>query len=145
MGRTPNARAPFRWAAALLIAQGVLMEGLVAVGLVGLVLAGVPQAAILERTTVFALSYLQENLYLMMSMSGIFGVLRVIGAVAMWRNRLWGLALSVVNCVVTLTLMVFLLPPGLVDGVLSGTALVLVLYGWLGRAPDGSPRTIDAR
>ncbi|UPL15690.1 hypothetical protein [Microbacterium galbinum] len=132
-----------RVAAGLLIAQGVLMEGLVVLGLIGLVAAGVLQQTVTENAKIFALPYLQDNLYLMMMMSGVFAVLRVIGGIALWRNRLWGLALSLINCAVTLVLMIFLLPAGIVDGVLSGGALVLILHGWLGRDNDGRPRLVS--
>lgn len=118
------------------------MEGLVFVGLVVLLALNIPQASIVERADVFALPYLQENLYLMMAMSGIFAALRVLGSIGLLRNRLWGLGLSLINCIVTLLLMVFLLPAGLLDGVLSGTALVLMLFGWLGRNTDGQPKLL---
>lgn len=118
------------------------MEGLVAVGLVVLLVLGVPQDEVTARVHVFALPYLQDNLYLMMAMSGVFAALRIIGAVGLWRGRVWALAISLVNCVVTLILMIFLLPAGLADGVLSGTALVLMLYAWLDRDGEGRPRML---
>jgi uncharacterized membrane protein (DUF2068 family) len=135
-------RRSYRWAAALLLVQGVLMEGFVAVGLVVLLATGVPQETVTARAHVFALPYLQDNLYLMMAMSGVFAALRVTGAVGLWEGRVWALALSLINCVVTLTLMIFLLPAGLVDGVLSGAALVVLLHGWLGRDESGAPRLL---
>lgn len=48
----------------------------------------------------------------MMLLSGVFAALRILGAIALWRDRLWGLALSLAMCLVTLVLTVFLLPPG---------------------------------
>ncbi|MGO2750444.1 MAG: hypothetical protein ACTIA6_10380 [Pseudoclavibacter sp.] len=111
------------------------MEMSVLVGLVVLLVLGIPQDAITQRVDIFALPYLNENLYLMMAMSGIFGALRVTGAVAMARGQLWGLVLSLFNCGVTLVLMIFLLPPGLIDGLLTGSALVLILSGWLRGRP----------
>ncbi|UVJ39921.1 hypothetical protein [Arthrobacter sp. CJ23] len=135
-------RLQYRWAGALLLAQGVLMEGLVFVGLVVLLALGIPETVIVERADVFALPYLQENLYLMMAMSGIFAALRVLGAIGLLRNRLWGLGLSLINCIVTLVLMIFLLPAGLADGVLSGTALVLMLFAKLGRDSDGQAKLL---
>ena len=69
-------------------------------------------------------------------------LLRVLGALGLLRNQLWGLGLSLVNCIVTLILMVFSLPAGLFDGVLSGTALVLILFAWLSHTPNGPPRPI---
>jgi uncharacterized membrane protein (DUF2068 family) len=134
------ARRELRAAAVLLLAQGVLMEGLVAVGLVVLLVLGVPQSTLTDNAQVFALPYLQEHLHLMMAMSGIFAALRITAGIGLWRDRLWGLALAAIMCAVTLVLMVFLLPAGLLDGVLSGTALVLLLHARLGRDPDGRPR-----
>ncbi|WP_241985191.1 hypothetical protein [Cryobacterium sp. TMS1-20-1] len=135
-------RLQYRWAAGLLLVQGVLMEGLVFIGVLVLLALRIPQTTIVENADVFALPYLQENLYLMMAMSGIFAALRVLGAVGLLRNRLWGLALSLINCVVTLALMVLLLPAGLLDGVLSGAALVLLLFARFGQTPDGRPKLI---
>jgi hypothetical protein len=51
----------------------------------------------------------------------------LIGAIGILKNRMWGLALSIINCAITLTLMMFLLPVGIMDGILAGCALVLIL------------------
>lgn len=80
----------------------------------------------------FKLPYFQENLYMMMVMGAMYGVLRLIGAVGLLKNRMWGLALSLINCVITLALMMFLLPAGIMDGILAGGALVLILLQYFG-------------
>lgn len=80
----------------------------------------------------FIVPFFQDHLGQLMVISGIFGVLRVLGAAALLRDRVWGAALSLTLCVVTLVLMIFLLPAGLVDGLLSGAALVLILQGLFG-------------
>ena len=80
----------------------------------------------------FKLPYFQENLYLMMVMGAIYGILRLIGAIGLLKNRMWGLALSVINCVITIALMMFLLPAGIMDGILAGSALVLILTEYFG-------------
>ncbi len=80
----------------------------------------------------FRLPYLQENLYMMIVMGAIFGVLRLIGAIGLLKNRMWGLVLSVINCVTTLILMIFMLPAGIPDGILAGSALVLILVQFFG-------------
>lgn len=80
----------------------------------------------------FRLPYLQENLYLMIVMGAIFGVLRLIGAIGLLKNRMWGLVLSVINCVTTMVLMIFMLPAGIPDGILAGSALVLILVQFFG-------------
>jgi len=75
----------------------------------------------------FKLPYFQDNLYMMIVMGAIYGAVRVIGAVGLLKNRMWGLVLSVINCVITMALMMFLLPAGIMDGILACTALVLML------------------
>ena len=43
----------------------------------------------------FKLQYFQDNLYMILFMGAIFGVMRIIGAIGLLKNRMWGLALSV--------------------------------------------------
>lgn len=69
---------------------------------------------------------------MMLGMGAIYGALRLTGAIGLLRGRMWGLVLSVINCVVTLALMMFLLPAGIMDGLLAGSALVLMLMGYFG-------------
>ena len=80
----------------------------------------------------FKLPYFQDNLHMMMVMGAMYGVLRLIGAIGLLKNRMWGLVLSVINCVITLALMIFLLPAGIMDGILAGSALVLMLMQYFG-------------
>ncbi len=81
----------------------------------------------------FKLPYFQDNLYMMIIMGAIYGVFRLIGAIGLLKNRMWGLALSVINCVITITLMMFLLPAGIMDGILAGSALILILIQYFGK------------
>ncbi|MBQ9885264.1 MAG: DUF2127 domain-containing protein [Lachnospiraceae bacterium] len=80
----------------------------------------------------FKLPYFQDNLYLMIVMGAMYGILRLIGAIGLLKNRMWGFVLSVINCVITITLMMFLLPAGIMDGILAGSALVLILTNYYG-------------
>ena len=80
----------------------------------------------------FKLPYFQNNLYMMIIMGAIYGIFRLIGAIGLLKNRMWGLALSVINCVITITLMMFLLPAGIMDGILAGGALILILIQYFG-------------
>ncbi len=80
----------------------------------------------------FKLPYFQDNLYLMIIMGAIYGVVRVIGAAGLLKNKMWGLALSVINCIVTMALMMFLLPAGIMDGIFACTALILILTQYFG-------------
>ncbi len=81
----------------------------------------------------FKLQYFQDNLYMILFMGAIFGVMRIIGAIGLLKNRMWGLALSVINCVVTMILMMFMLPFGIQDGLLACIALVLILTQYFGK------------
>ncbi len=80
----------------------------------------------------FKLQYFQDNLYMILFMGAIFGVMRIIGAIGLLKNRMWGLALSVINCVVTMILMMFMIPFGIQDGLLACIALVLILTQYFG-------------
>ncbi|KQM40039.1 hypothetical protein ASE56_06570 [Microbacterium sp. Leaf203] len=131
--------ARFRVAAWLVIAQGVVMELGALLALPVLVATGLDQDDVGTHLQ-FALPYLQNNLYLLMIMSGIFGTLRVLGGIGILCDRLWGLGITLVMCVVTLVLMVFMLPAGIADGVLSGGALVLIAFAWFGSGPISTRR-----
>ncbi|WP_278244464.1 DUF2127 domain-containing protein [Lachnospira multipara] len=76
--------------------------------------------------------YFQDNLYMMMVMGAIYGVIRLIGAIGLLKNRMWGLALSLIISSITLTLMMFLLPAGIMDGILSGSTMILMLMQFYG-------------
>ncbi len=110
------------------------MEGLPFLGLLVLLALGV-DASVPARGFSFIVPFFNENLYLMMAISGVFGVLRIVGAIGLLKNRMWGYWLSIVNCVVALTLMIFMLPAGIADGLLSGTALILLLVARFGTSP----------
>jgi hypothetical protein len=128
----------YRVAAALMIVHGALMEVGVFIALFPLLALGVDFDAVGQYFS-FNVPFFQDHLVDMMVLSGIFGVTRIIGAIGVLRNRLWGLALSVINCAVTMVLMVFMLPAGIVDGVLACAALVLLLTAYFGARPIPHP------
>ena len=86
----------------------------------------------ISRYFEFKLQYFQDNLYMMMVMGAIYGIFRLIGAIGLLKNRMWGLVLSIINCVITISLMMFLLPAGIMDGILAGSALILILMQYYG-------------
>ncbi|NLA65409.1 MAG: DUF2127 domain-containing protein [Leucobacter sp.] len=129
-----TARRQVTWAAILQLIQGLLMEGLPFLALPVLMMLQV-DSQLLARGFSFIVPFFDDNLYLMMAMSGLFAMLRIIGAVGLLKNRMWGYALSFINCVVTLVLMLFMLPAGIADGLLSGTALILLLLARYGKEP----------
>ncbi len=119
----------YRAAAVLMIVHGGCME-------IGGALCAFPALLLgtdafdVGRHFAFQLPYFQENLMLMLVCGAIYGALRVTGAIGLLKKRMWGLALSGINCVLTLALMMFLLPAGILDGLLAGSALVLLLMGY---------------
>lgn len=80
----------------------------------------------------FIVPYFQENMDLMLIMGMLYGIVRVIGAVGLWKNRMWGLVLSILNCIITMILMMFMLPAGIMDGVLACSSLILILTQYFG-------------
>ena len=80
----------------------------------------------------FIVPYFKDNMNLMLVMGAIYGIVRIIGAVGLWKNRMWGLVLSVINCVITMALMMFMLPAGIMDGIIATTALILILTQYFG-------------
>ena len=85
----------------------------------------------------FIVPYLQENLPLMLIMGGIYGTVRLVGAIGLLKNRMWGFVLSAINCAVTMALMIFMLPAGVMDGILACSALVLMLIRYFGKSEIG--------
>lgn len=80
----------------------------------------------------FIVPYFQTNMSLMLIMGAIYGIVRVIGAIGLWRNKMWGLVLSIINCIITMALMMFMLPAGVMDGILACSALILILLQYFG-------------
>jgi hypothetical protein len=132
------ANRSYRAAAVLMLVHGALMEVGVFVALVPLLALGVDFDTVGQYFS-FNVPFFQEHLVDMMVLSGVFGITRIIGAIGVLRNRLWGLALSVINCVVTMVLMVFMLPAGILDGLLACSALVLLLTAHFGTRPLPQP------
>jgi hypothetical protein len=124
----------YRAAAVLMLVHGAVMEFGVFVALFPLLALGIDFGTVGEYFS-FNIPFFQEHLVEMMVLSGIFGATRIIGAIGVLRNRLWGLALSVINCTVAMVLMVFMLPAGIVDGLLACAALVLLLTSYFGTRP----------
>lgn len=80
----------------------------------------------------FIVPYFQNNMNLILIIGMIYGVVRVIGAIGLWKNRMWGLVLSVINCIITMALMMFMLPAGIIDGILACSSLILILTQYFG-------------
>ncbi len=121
----------YRVAAILMIIHGGFMELGGAFAMIPALLMGTDQYDIGKYFS-FKLPYFQENLHMMMVAGVLYGILRLVGAIGLLKNRMWGLALSLINCVITIALMMFLLPAGILDGILAGSALILMLLQYFG-------------
>ena len=121
----------YKIAACIMIIHGGFME-------IGGVLCAIPALIFgsdkfdIGQYFSFKLQYFQDNLYMVLFMGAIFGVMRIIGSIGLLKNKMWGLALSIINCAVTMILMMFLLPVGIQDGLLACSALVLILTQYFG-------------
>lgn len=123
--------AKYRIAAILMIIHGAIMEAGTGIFMMPLVLKqGVSEEI---GGYIFSIDFFKDNIIPMTAMAIIFGVTRVIGAVGLLKNRMWGFMLSVINCIVTMIVMLFMIPSGIADGILSCTALILLLMGYYGK------------
>lgn len=122
----------YRIAAVLMMIHGGLMELGGCLALIPIFIFGNDTVNIKQYFS-FIVPYLKENMYLMMIMGGVFGIVRLIGAIGILKNRMWGLVLSVINCIITMALMIFMLPAGIMDGIFASTALILILIQYFGK------------
>lgn len=121
----------FKIAAVLMIIHGAMMEALTGIAMFPLAIKSSMNDAVLPY--IFAIDFFRENILFMLPMAVIFGVTRVIGAVALLKNLKWGFVLSVINCIVTMNVMLFMIPSGIADGIFACTALILLLCGYFGK------------
>ncbi|MCL2532009.1 MAG: hypothetical protein FWE40_07625 [Oscillospiraceae bacterium] len=63
----------------------------------------------------------------------IWGVLRLIGGIGLWKNRKWAFVLAAISCAIAMAAIFEVLPFGLMDAVLGGAALILMLTGYFGQ------------
>lgn len=121
----------YKIASVLMMIHGAFMEIGGCFCLIPIFILGADKFNINEYIS-FIVPYFQENMDLMLIMGMLYGIVRVIGAVGLWKNRLWGLVLSILNCIITMILMMFMLPAGIMDGVLACSSLILILTQYFG-------------
>ena len=122
----------YKIAAILMIIHGGFMELGGCIALIPVLING-SEAMDIGQYLSFIVPYFNENLFLVMIIGGFYGIMRLIGAVGLLKNRMWGFVLSVINCIVTMALMIFMLPAGVLDGLLSCSALILILTEYYGK------------
>ena len=120
----------FKIAAIIMIIHGAMMEAGSGLMLMPFVFKG--SLDLNAIPPIFAIDFFRNNIIFMIPMSVVFGIARVIGAIGVLKNRKWGFILSVINCILTMNLMLFMIPVGIVDGILACSALVLLLIGYYG-------------
>lgn len=121
----------YKIASVLMMIHGAFMEIGGCFCLIPIFILGADKFNINEYIS-FIVPYFQENMDLMLIMEMLYGIVRVIGAVGLWKNRMWGLVLSILNCIITMILMMFMLPAGIMDGVLACSSLILILTQYFG-------------
>lgn len=121
----------YKIASVLMMIHGAFMEIGGCFCLIPIFILGADKFNINEYIS-FIVPYFQENMDLMLIMGMLYGIVRVIGAVGLWKNRMWGLVLSILNCIITMILMMFMLPAGIMDGVLACSSLILILTQYFG-------------
>lgn len=104
-----------------------------ALSFIFIVLALEPDKTDIGQYFSFKFPYYQDNLCIMIIMGTIYGIVRVIGAVGLMKNKMWGFTFSIINCIVTMLLMSFMLPMGIVDGIFACSALILMLLQYHGK------------
>lgn len=121
----------YKIASVLMMIHGAFMEIGGCFCLIPIFILGADKFNINEYIS-FIVPYFQENMDLMLIMGMLYGIVRVIGAVGLWKNRMWGLVLSILNCIITMILMMFMLPAGIMDRVLACSSLILILTQYFG-------------
>ena len=121
----------YKIASVLMMIHGAFMEIGGCFCLIPIFILGADKFNINEYIS-FIVPYFQENMDLMLIMGMLYGIVRVIGAVGLWKNRMWGLVLSILNGIITMILMMFMLPAGIMDGVLACSSLILILTQYFG-------------
>lgn len=122
----------YKIAAVIMIIHGGFMEIGGCLSFIPILLVGSSNFD-LSKYFSFIVPYFQDQLYLMLVVGGIWGLLRLIGAIALLKNRMWGFVLSAINCILTLALMIFMLPAGIMDGIFASSALILMMIAYFGK------------
>ncbi|MEE1016122.1 MAG: DUF2127 domain-containing protein [Ruminococcus sp.] len=121
----------YRIAAVLMFIHGAFMEIGGCLSLIPIFIMGSDKFDVNQYFS-FIVPYFNDNMNLMLVIGALYGIVRVIGAIGLWKNRMWGLVLSMINCVITMALMMFMLPAGIMDGILASSSLILILTQYFG-------------
>jgi uncharacterized membrane protein (DUF2068 family) len=122
----------YKIAAVLLLIHGGLFEITGLLLIIPIILFGSDLFETVKYIS-FIVPYLQDNIILMCIMSGIYGTMRIISAIGLLKNRMWEFILALINCIITMALMIFMLPAGIMDGIFSCTIIIILLVQYFGK------------
>jgi flagellar biosynthesis protein FlhB len=81
----------------------------------------------------FIFEELKENWEQTILISMVSGIIRIFAAIGVFKYFKWGLILGILFSLVTYAGLVFYLPYGMMDAVLSGLTLVLLIMAYWGK------------
>jgi len=83
----------------------------------------------------FIFEPLQKNFKMVTILGEIFGLIRIIAAIGILLNLMWGFTLGIIISIVTYIILTLYLPMGIADAILSGIVLVSLLIAFFGNSP----------
>ena len=95
-------------------------------GFHGLVEVGGPLAFLAAPSLVSLL--FPENTWFFVSIGVIWGAMRIVGAIGIFKNKKWAIALGIALEVATFAVAASLVPFGIIDMALAAPVLALLLY-----------------
>jgi len=75
---------------------------------------------------------LEQNAFVIAIFGALWGISRLIAAVAAWSLRKWALILGIILSIITVVAAITIIPAGVTDTLLALPALILLLYAWFG-------------
>ena len=75
---------------------------------------------------------LEQNAFVIAIFGALWGISRLIAAVAAWSLRKWALILGIILSIITVVAAITIIPAGVTDTFLALPALILLLHAWFG-------------
>lgn len=87
--------------------------------------------------------YMQGKLYLIMVIGGCLSILRIVCSRCLLKHGMCGLMLSLVSCVITIPLMIYILPAGTIDIIITVPTLVILLKQYFKNKKVSEANTVN--
>ncbi len=124
-----------------LLVYGVC-ESIDSVVILLIVVKAIPNLSVILRFDIPFIQHILENRMVVLApLFWTFAFLRLVSAVGLLKNRLWGFWIGIVNLVLSMILAVLFLPFGGIEFIVCGVILVFLIVGYCGKrpvVPDGS-------